>query len=973
MTKKSTLIFILLIMAVCAFAASRQNAPVTITQPNGEEVHIFVSGNEFYHRLHDKDGYTIVQNPNDGWFYYAKLKSGDIVPSKHKVGSTDPQKTSLKPNVNPSVEKLRERHQDFYTPAEMRQMNAEPKSSSQKTTFSNMNNVVILIRFNDDTEFSLTNLQEYDTVCNGVTNSLKHYYNEVSYGGLDVKSYFYPWYGNIAEYSYKDSHDRGYFRPYNAATNNIGYKTDYESASRRQAMLTSAVQWVNSHTPVPPEMNLDSDGDGFVDNVSFIIRGESDDWMDLLWAHRSNLMTGVQLQNKTVSTYIFMPENQADRRIFCHEFFHALGAPDLYHYYNGTDLTPVGSWDIMESGIAHISSYMKKRYADWVTIDTIKKAGIYSVKPLGNNSTNVAWTAVIKSGTIKQSLIMEYRKKGGLYESSLPGSGLLVYRLNPQYSTNADYDGSAKLDMLYVFRPMGTQTANGIISNAHFSQLEGRTFVSDSSTPTRLFKSRGEVTGMGIYNVNVTDDSASFYFHYGDNFTPSEINSFYNSATGKIDISWNKNVKATGSILVVSYDNNFQYLNPDITYNVGDILASGANVIYKGSETSFSHTPEKGKAVYYTVFSIQSSGYSLGITSRSYSPAEIIECSVFANIDTLSSAVVVQADTTSQWGYFAGHSGSQNTIFAEYFNNADILLVKGLTINIAKSVAVGDGSVNFWIADASDVSQTISRTTYQDSRAISELSEGVNEIIFKNPVMIKKDFLAGFTISYSNGDTFALKVAPATGNTQAGKYTTQMYVQENYSMAIFPLACNGIEGQTGFFIVSPDTIVLAAAKNSAGQTNVWIDGRDWSVTSILPDWLNTVLDKDEGILNISAIASNQYKTRSARITLSASNGETRIVKIGQRGFGNPEPSANEDIAIKSKIRLYPNPSANGIFKLDLPENSAITVFDVNGKTLIGGTATKGISTIDLSAEHSGIYFLRLQENGIGKILKLVKR
>ncbi|MDR2557053.1 MAG: hypothetical protein LBC49_04990, partial [Bacteroidales bacterium] len=942
-----------------AFAAPRQNQPVTITQPTGEKIQVFASGDEFYHRLHDKDGYTIVQNPKDGWFYYAKLRGGNLVPTKYKVGAKNPQKTSLKPNAAPSAKKLKELHDLYRTPAETKFLNGgtmqkSPASNAAKASFSEMNNVVILIRFSDDSEFPIESLQTYDTVCNGMIHSLKHYYNEVSYGDLTVHSYFYPWYAGVTQRSYQDNQPRGYYRPYNASTNTIGYKSDYEQYIRRQTLLTNAVQWVNSNTPIPGSMNIDGDGNGYVDNVSFILRGDSDNWMDLLWAHRSSLSTGAKLQNKTVSTYIFMPENQADRRTFCHEFFHALGAPDLYHYYEGLELSPGGEWVIMESSLAHMSSYMKNRYANWVDIDTIKKSGVYSVKPLVDNRKNVAKVAVIPTGTIKQLLLMEYRKTSGLYESNLPGSGLLVYRINPAYSTNADYNGSSQLDMLYLFRPNGTPTANGIIANAYFSQKAGRTFVNDYSEPTYLFKSRGEATEMGIYNVNVAEDSATFYFHFGDNFEPSNISSFYNLTTEKIDISWTKNPSGTGtSILVVSENNNFKYLDPDVTYNVGTVLPEDATVIYKGTAEQFNYTPaERGKTLYFTVFSVQNSGYSLGVTSQAYSPTLTVECSVFANIDTVSTSVVVQEDTTAEWGYFAGHSGANNTMFAEYFNNNKILLIKGLTVNVAKNISTDENStVEFWIAEANDdvdpTSQNvIERVLYREPVAIQTLSKGVNEIVFDVPVMIRKNFLAGFTVTY-NGDTFALKVAPATGYTHAGKSTLQFYTAPNYSMAIFPNACNGIEGQTGFFVLSPDTIGLAAAKNSAALVNVWIDGRDWNVSNV-PDWLSVIPNKIDGILNVSAKTSNQYGTRSTRITLSASNGETRTLAVGQKGFGNtPPPEANENISAKSNVRLYPNPSKGGIFSLDVPLSTSITVFDINGKTLIRGIAQKGVSQIDL--------------------------
>ena len=40
-----------------AHAAPLINVPVTVTQPDGEELHIFASGDEYYNWLHDAQGY----------------------------------------------------------------------------------------------------------------------------------------------------------------------------------------------------------------------------------------------------------------------------------------------------------------------------------------------------------------------------------------------------------------------------------------------------------------------------------------------------------------------------------------------------------------------------------------------------------------------------------------------------------------------------------------------------------------------------------------------------------------------------------------------------------------------------------------------------------------------------------------------------------------------------------------------------
>lgn len=69
-------LLLLLLFAICLNnldAAPFKFLPYTITQPNGEVIECFVSGDEFFNWIHDKDGYTIVQS-SDGYYYYSIRK-----------------------------------------------------------------------------------------------------------------------------------------------------------------------------------------------------------------------------------------------------------------------------------------------------------------------------------------------------------------------------------------------------------------------------------------------------------------------------------------------------------------------------------------------------------------------------------------------------------------------------------------------------------------------------------------------------------------------------------------------------------------------------------------------------------------------------------------------------------------------------------------------------------------------------------
>ena len=69
--KIRTLLFAILLLGVTTlFSAPLQNVKKILKQPDGTELHCFASGDEFYNRPHDADGYTIIQ-AKSGYFVYA--------------------------------------------------------------------------------------------------------------------------------------------------------------------------------------------------------------------------------------------------------------------------------------------------------------------------------------------------------------------------------------------------------------------------------------------------------------------------------------------------------------------------------------------------------------------------------------------------------------------------------------------------------------------------------------------------------------------------------------------------------------------------------------------------------------------------------------------------------------------------------------------------------------------------------------
>jgi len=506
------------LLACNLLAAPFQKLPYTIKQPNGTLIECFVSGDEFFNWIHDNDGYPIIKG-SDNYYYYAVLSGETFVASQFIVGEHLPNSVGIVKMQDIDNNIIRKKIDEARKALEIPEKPVLNPSRDQRNTLhtGTINNIVIYIRFAGESDFQTPRLT-YDNRLNQPTGfSLKAYYWETSYNQLTINSTHYPPVEDPAtqNFSYQDSHPRSYFEPYHETNNPGGYDGHSERAEREQQLLVDAVNWINANHPIPADLNIDADNNGYVDNVCFMINGNSGEWNDLLWAHRWALyLYTVYINGKRVYDFTFQPENQVSVRTLCHEMFHVLGAPDLYHYYNGTDLRPVGKWDIMQSGGGHMLTYMKWKYAqqNWVTnIPEITVSGQYTLYPITQQTNNCFRIA---SPVNSQFFMVEYRKHSGEFESQLPGQGLIVYRIDTRFNGNANYDGITEFDEVYVYRPGGTPTTNGSVDAAAYSVNNGHTAINDNTDPSS-FLTDGSPGGLNIYNVTEIGDSISFNISFG--------------------------------------------------------------------------------------------------------------------------------------------------------------------------------------------------------------------------------------------------------------------------------------------------------------------------------------------------------------------------------------------------------------------------------------------------------------------------
>ena len=251
----------LLLFQNYVFSTWLSDIPIILSQPNGQIIECFVTGDQYSRRIHDNEGFTIIMKESDGFYYYADEDGlGGLIATNILAGTPDPSSYGLEPGYAVSSE-VYERQKEFYNLNLDQSLNNRDAPST-----GTVNQVNVFIRFADDPEFSQPR-SYYDAVFQTDNDepSLKHYFWEVSYNSLLVNTYHYPGTFGVNNTAYVDEFNRSYYQPYSGA-NPDGYQDSNQRTQREHTLLANAVNAISPN--VPSLLDIDANGDGLVDAVS---------------------------------------------------------------------------------------------------------------------------------------------------------------------------------------------------------------------------------------------------------------------------------------------------------------------------------------------------------------------------------------------------------------------------------------------------------------------------------------------------------------------------------------------------------------------------------------------------------------------------------------------------------------------------------------------------------------------------------
>ncbi|MEW6572235.1 MAG: M6 family metalloprotease domain-containing protein [Bacillota bacterium] len=174
------------------------------------------------------------------------------------------------------------------------------------------------------------------------------------------------------------------------------------------------------------------------------VTGQRSDLWSCSWNLSQPVTVDTSAGQATISDFILIPEEGVDPGVrttigvFCHEFGHALGLPDLYDTSERTE-GGVGDWSLMASGAwlgaGHDGSVpasldaFSRSFFNWVVPETPSTGGAgVSVAPA---ATSAFVYGLYPGGDTSETEYFLVENRQHLdYDTYLPGEGLLIWRVD---------------------------------------------------------------------------------------------------------------------------------------------------------------------------------------------------------------------------------------------------------------------------------------------------------------------------------------------------------------------------------------------------------------------------------------------------------------------------------------------------------------------------------------------------------------
>ena len=557
--KQLSLIVCLMLCSLTTWAAKAESIPVQVRQADGSVITVILRGDEHINWYTTLDGVLLVQGTDNNYYIGKVEKSGNLIATQqlaHEALTRSQAERNLIANQDKEkffayVNKVAEESENAYNNSPLTRGPIIDSGYGGVPYFPHTDSpkaLVILAEF-QDTTFTIQDTKKVFT--NYLMN--EDHFSDTRYGQNQnykgVRGYF-------KDCSY------GQFTPIFDVVGPIKLPKKHAiygaGNDRMDLLLADACATVDDLVDFA---KYDANNDGIVDLVYIIYAGHSANYrnnkVSNIWPKSGTVTISDTFDGKSIRRYGVSNElNGSDKTsknnkkingigLFCHEFSHTLGLPDIYAYRTPAedqDDQGMEYWDIMDGGTGVRggrvpASYLawEREVMGWMKIDELKNdSSIKNLKSIDNGGKAYK---IVNPNDSNEYIVLQSIQKGPWYQGwrdGTYGKGLLAYRIS--YLSNKvnvfDFPNNVKGKPRVIPIPadgkiLAADSAKGSITT-YTQQLNGDLYPYNRIDYISGFKMfDGSILEKSIVNIKENDggDSNNNYvnFEFKNGLVPTGI------------------------------------------------------------------------------------------------------------------------------------------------------------------------------------------------------------------------------------------------------------------------------------------------------------------------------------------------------------------------------------------------------------------------------------------------------------------
>ena len=448
-----------MLCSLTTWAAKAESIPVQVRQTDGSVITVILRGDEHINWYTTLDGVLLVQGTDNNYYIGKVEKSGNLIATQqlaHEALTRSQAERNLiakqdKEKFFAYVNKIAEESENAYNNSPLTRGPIVDSGYGGVPYFPHTGSpkaLVILAEF-QDTTFTIQDTKKVFTnyLMNEGHFSDTRYGQNQNYKG--VRGYF-------KDCSY------GQFTPFFDVVGPIKLPRKHAiygaGNDRMDLLLADACATVDDLVDFA---KYDANNDGIVDLVYIIYAGHSANYrnnkVSNIWPKSGTVTISDTFDGKSIRRYGVSNElNGSDKTsknnkkingigLFCHEFSHTLGLPDIYAYRTPAedqDDQGMEYWDIMDGGTGVRggrvpASYLawEREVMGWMNIDELKKdSSIENLKSIDNGGKAYK---IVNPNNSNEYIVLQSMQKGAWNQGwgdGTYGKGLLAYRVSYPYN-----------------------------------------------------------------------------------------------------------------------------------------------------------------------------------------------------------------------------------------------------------------------------------------------------------------------------------------------------------------------------------------------------------------------------------------------------------------------------------------------------------------------------------------------------------